>query len=86
MRKIIVVDCISTGKNFIEDIINRGYNPIVLELQVADTDDGRQYNEYIHEGYKLINHDFEIIYEKDTLEENIEMVKEYDPLLIVPGS
>ncbi len=33
LRNIIVVDCISSGTNYIEDIVNRGYNPVVLELQ-----------------------------------------------------
>ena len=86
MRNIIVVDCISTGKNFIGDILNRGYNPIVLELQVSDSEDAKAYNDYIHKGYESIPFDFEIIYEKDAYEENVEMVKKYDPLLIVPGS
>ena len=38
MRNIIVTECYSTGKHFIGDIINRGYNPIVLHLKNnADT-------------------------------------------------
>ena len=86
MRNIIIVDCISTGKNFIEDIINRGYNPVVFELKVSDSEDAKEYNDYIHHGYQSIPYDFDIIYEKDTLEENVEMVKEYDPLIIVPGA
>ena len=38
-RNIIVVECISTGINYIEDIINRGYNPIVLEPKMIDTEE-----------------------------------------------
>ena len=41
MRNIIVVECKSTGINFIEDIINRGYNPIVLEPKITDTEEGK---------------------------------------------
>lgn len=85
MRNIIVVDCISTGKNFVEDIINRGYNPILLDLKVADTKDGRDFAEFVIENYKSIKHEYEMIYEMDTYEETLEMVKEYDPLLIVAG-
>ena len=85
MRNIIVVDCISTGKNFVEDIINRGHNPILLDLKVADTEKGRDFTEFVIENYKTINHDYEMIYEMDTYEETLEMVKEYDPLLIVAG-
>ena len=40
MRNIVLVHCISTGINFVEDIINRGYNPIVLELKASETEDG----------------------------------------------
>ena len=44
MRNIILVHCISSGRNFVEDIINRGYNPIVLEMQSSDTEDAKIYN------------------------------------------
>ena len=43
MRNIIIVECISTGINFVEDIINRGYNPILLDLKVADTPEGMDF-------------------------------------------
>ena len=32
MKDIIVVDCISSGVNFIRDILNMGYNPVYVEL------------------------------------------------------
>ena len=86
MRNIVVVECASTGTNFIQDIVNRGYNPIVLELKVPDTEDGEIYNSMVHSGYKTIKVDFEVINEKDTYEETLEMVREYDPLLVIPGS
>ncbi len=38
IRTIIVVDCISSGTNYIEDIVNRGYKPVVLELQPGGAD------------------------------------------------
>ena len=86
MRNIIVVECISTGKNFIGDIINRGYNPVVLDLKNSDTEDGRKYAKHVEEEYKLIPHEFDMIYEKDTFEETVEEVKKFNPLLIVPGN
>ena len=54
MENIIVVDCISTGVNFIVDIINRGYNPIVLELKPSD-DVADEYNQKIISNYNKIN-------------------------------
>ena len=84
MRNIIVVDCLSTGINFIGDIINRGYNPIVLQLQPAG--DVESYQAMLKHDYDLINEKFDIIYEKDTYEETIEEVRKVDPALIMPGS
>ena len=86
MRNIIVVECISTGKNFIEDIINRGYNPVVLHLNDSDTEEGKKFGKHILEEYEAIPYDFEMIYEKDTFEETLEEVKKFDPLFIVPGN
>ena len=86
MRNIIVVECISTGKNFIGDIINRGYNPIVLHLKDSDTEDGKKFGDHVLEEYKLIPYEFDMIYEKDTFKETLDEVKKFDPLLIVPGN
>ena len=86
MRNIIVVECISTGKNYIGDIINRGYNPVVLHLKDSNTEDGKKFGEHVLEEYKLIPYEFDIIYEKDTFEETLEEVKKLDPLLILPGN
>ncbi|WP_296891427.1 ATP-grasp domain-containing protein [uncultured Methanobrevibacter sp.] len=84
MENIIVVDCISTGVNFIEDIINRGYNPIVLELKPSE-DIVDKYNQKIISNYNRINEKFDMIYEKDTYEETLEAVRKVNPLLVVPG-
>ena len=86
MRNIIVVECISTGKNYIEDIINRGYNPVVLHLKDSDTEDGKKFGEHVLDEYKLIPYEFDMIYEKDTFEETLKEVRKFNPLLIVPGN
>ena len=87
MRNIIVVECFSTGKNYIKDIIDRNYNPVVLEVKYAeDSLEAEIYHKELEECYESIEHDFELIHEKDSYEETLEMVKEYDPLLVIPGS
>ncbi len=86
MRNIVVVECRSTGRNFIEDITHMGHHPIVLETKVADTKEAEEYMESTQNGYSKINHEFELIYEKDSYEETLEMVRKYDPLLVVPGN
>ena len=85
MKNIIVVDCISSGVNYIGDIINRGYNPIVLEMQWHN-DDIEKYKQKVNAAYDSINEKFDLIYERDTYEETLELVKKYDPELIVPGN
>ena len=86
MRNIIVVECISTGKNYIGDIVNRGYNPIVLHLKDSDTEDGKNFGQHVLEEYSRIPYDFDMIYEKDTFEETLEEVRKANPILIVPGN
>ena len=87
MKNIIIVQCASTGKNYVQDIIDRNYNPIVLELKpLDDTDEARESIEKSREVYKEIECDFKLIYEKDNYEDTLEMVREYDPLLVVPGT
>lgn len=86
MRNIMIVDCRSTGKIFIGDIITRGYNPVVLHLKNADTEAGHEWGENILKGYETIPYDFDMIYESDTFEETLEQVKKFDPLLILPGN
>ena len=87
MKNIIVVECFSTGKNYIKDIIDRNYNPVVLEVKsVGDSFEGRRYQKGLEQCYESIDNNFELIHEKDSYEETLEMVKEYDPVLVIPGS
>ncbi len=86
MRNIIVVECISTGKNFIEDIINRGYNPIVMHLNKPDTKAGKKMQKHIQEEYESIPYEFDMVYEQDSFEETLKEVKKFNPLLIIPAS
>ncbi len=87
MRNIIIVQCMSTGINYVQDIIDRNCNPIILEMNpFGDSEDALSYQEEVRADYDLIENEFDLIYEKDTYEETLEMVSKYDPLLIVPGT
>lgn len=87
MRNIIIVEAISTGKNFIGDIINRGYNPIVIQSNVSgDSEEIQEYKKHVENDLNSIPYDFELLQEKDTYEETLEMVKPYNPLLVLPGN
>jgi len=85
LRNIIVVDCISSGTNYIEDIVNRGYNPVVLELQPGGADED-EYKQKIKSNYDVIKYDFDLIYEKDSYDETLEIVRKLNPLLVLAGN
>ncbi len=86
MENIIIVECMSTGIYFIQDIVDRNYNPIVLDSKLIDNEIGRTYDHHKQEDLKLITEDYTLITEKDTYEETLEMVREFNPILILPGS
>ena len=88
MRNIIIVECASTGINYVQDIITRNYNPVVLETKTLnDSEESMEYHEnLVKSSYDRIDNDFELIYEEDSYEDTLEMVKGYDPLLVLPGS
>lgn len=87
MRNIIIVQCFSTGINFVQDIIDRNCNPVVLErIPFGDSEDAKLYLEEIRDDYERIDNYFDMIFEKDTYEETLEEVRKWDPLLIVPGT
>ena len=86
MENIVIVECRSTGINFIEDIVNLGYNPVILETKVADTEHGKEYDEGRRKGYSAIKHDFELLREQDSYEDTLEMVEKYHPLLVLPAN
>ncbi len=85
MKSIIIVDCISTGINYIEDIVNRGYKPVVLELKPAG-EDVEAYKAMLNHHYDEIDEEFDILYEKDTYEETLDAVKKLNPKLVLPGN
>lgn len=85
MRNIIVVDCISSGVNYIEDIVNRGHNPIILELK-PDEFDVEEYKQKVKSNYDRIEYEYDLVFEQDTYDETLDMVRKLNPLLIVAGS
>ncbi len=87
MRNIIVVQCSSTGTNYIQDITDRNCNPVILEMNtLSDSEEAEEYLNEVRNAYNWITADYDLIYEKDTYEETLEMVKKLDPLLVVPGT
>lgn len=85
MKNIIIVDCISTGINYIADIVNRGYNPVVLEMKPTH-EDVESYESMLEKGYDECEEKFDMIFERESYEKTLDAVKKYNPKLILPGS
>ena len=86
LRNIVVVEAISTGFNYIRDIVNRNFYPIVLNTKIDCTEENEAYQSMVNDSNAKIDVDHKLLNEKDTYEETLEMVREYDPLLVIPGS
>ncbi|MBQ6512085.1 ATP-grasp domain-containing protein [Methanobrevibacter sp.] len=87
MRNIVIVDPVSTGYNYVQDVISRGYNPIVLQSTIDEsTEEGKEFKKMVEEEIESIEHDFEWIHEEDTYEKTLEIIKGYEPLLVIPGT
>ncbi len=81
MRNIIVVDAISTGYNYVEDIVRRGYQPVVLNSKQSEEGIVGALADYVVYAHKPL-----VIKELESYEETLKMVKGYDPVLVLPGS
>ncbi len=82
MRNIVIVDILSTGFNYVDDIVKRGYNPVIVQSYgIPDTDIFAE-----KELYKQLKVKADFIEEKSSYEETLEEIKKYDPVLVLPGA
>ncbi|WP_408070768.1 ATP-grasp domain-containing protein [Butyrivibrio sp. JL13D10] len=86
-RKIIIYKCYSSAVNYIHDIRMLGYEPVLLEPFIEDEAKRIEMHDDYTSNYKF-NGDIcpEVIMEKPTYEEALEMIKEINPILILPGA
>ena len=84
MKSIVIVDALSTGINYLNDIIQRNYRPVVLEASWGDhpEESFMATRRYIRKRYAG-KADF--VEEQPTYEETLSAIKAYDPLFIIPG-
>lgn len=83
MKNIVVVEAISTGYNYVEDIVRRGYRPVVLDTRKEGPSG---LDKVIEEDRRKFYHQPLFLKEADTYEETLQMVRELRPVLIVAGS
>ena len=85
MELILIVDAMSTGENFIMDIVQRDFRPAVIwswhnEAVFAALSESRKGVELVYDGLA------DFYTEDPDYEKTLSMVKELSPKLILPGS
>lgn len=91
MRNIIIVEPGSTGYNFVEDIVRRGYNPIVMETRKdVPPESLALFKDEIEEVraaiYGAMYHKPVLLEEQESYEATLELVRGYAPVAILPGA
>lgn len=79
-KNVIIVECNSTGLNYLYALKRRGCHAIVLHVK-ADT----EYKKFRDQNIKLYPKNTEIIHEQDTYKKTLELVKKFHPMLIING-
>jgi Biotin carboxylase len=83
MRNIVIVEAVSTGYNFVGDVLKRGYNPVLLEVK---DDTGEDTAELRRSSYAMFDQMPQVIREDESYEKTLAEIKALDPVVIVAGS
>jgi predicted ATP-grasp superfamily ATP-dependent carboligase len=76
----------STGINYIDDVLVRGYEPVLLEASYSEFPYAKELREDRIPVSRRLSRRFRIIPENDDYEEVLRQVREYDPVAVIPGS
>ena len=87
MKKIVVVDAVSTGANFIADIMKRGYEPVAL---IPYAESGSYFSTFdkhaLEAARKKYPCDPLTIHASKKYEETLAVIRGLDPVLVIAGS
>lgn len=85
-KRIMVVLCASSALNYIQDIINAGYEPVILEPFVPENQRDEARKVFDGEYARLKCQRPQVYMAKEKYEDTLAMVREIDPCVIVPGT
>lgn len=86
-QSIIICEYISTGINYVDDALARGYRPVLVEgTYVGAPKDVARFKDLRGRINRRMKGRVDIIHENPDYEEVLRQVKEYDPALVVAGS
>lgn len=84
-NKIVVAEATSTAFNYLDDIRALGYEPVILEVYLPDGYARRMLDEERRIKYSHIHYPITILKEGPDYDATLRMVRELDPLLVIPG-
>lgn len=84
-KRIVVVEPMSTAFNYLEDIRQRGYEPVILESYIPEGYARKMIDEERKIKYGRIKYPITIIKEAPDYEVTLQRIRELDPLLVIPG-
>ena len=84
-RKIVVAEPMSTAFNFLEDIRQRGFEPVILEAYIPDGYARRLMDEERKIKYARIGYPITIIKEDPDYSVTLKEIRALDPLLVLVG-
>lgn len=86
-KHIVIVEILSTGINYVDDAIARGYKPVVVEAMYLGTDEERaQFLEMQKIARNGLPKDVPCISPSADYNTILEQVRAYDPVAVVAGS
>ena len=86
-RNIIICEYISTGVNYIDDVKARGYEPVLLDGYYPASSEELKLWRAIRDQVKAhLGNKYTIIPETSDYNELLQIVKSYDPVLVLAGS
>ncbi|AMD17806.1 hypothetical protein TL18_07110 [Methanobrevibacter sp. YE315] len=85
-KNIVVIEATSSGINYIHEIEKLGYHPVCVELYRGEEE--KEMQRFLHDvQYALVtDKNPDILSADESYEKTFEMIKELDPILIIPGS
>lgn len=85
MENILIVDPSSTGINYINDVVNRNYHPVVI-YELLEENHNPFFDVWRDRTKKKYKDVADFIDEDKDFDKTVELVKKYNPKVIVPGS
>lgn len=85
MERVVIVEALSTGKNYVKDCVDRGLEPVVLEPRILSKSMAAEVGKDRRDTYPFFPQGIRIIQEKPDYGDTLAMVRELRPLLVIPG-